>query len=53
MLTLAVMIAGFRFLRESNAPKLVIAAVAIVWGVGGVLLLYAAANWLVEQLPSK
>ena len=27
---------GFVFLREGNAPKWVIALVAIVWGVGGV-----------------
>ncbi len=42
---------GFFFLRDSDAPKLVIAAVAILWGVGGVLLLYFFANWLVEMLP--
>ena len=44
LLTLGVMIAGFRFLRDSKAPKLVIVVVAIVWGVGGVILLYAAAT---------
>ncbi|MCU0508528.1 MAG: sugar ABC transporter permease [Anaerolineae bacterium] len=53
LITLAVMIGGFRFLRDSNAPKVVIALVAIVWGVGGVALLYAATNWLVEQLPAR
>ncbi len=53
VVTAVVMIAGFRFLRDSNAPKLVIAAVAILWGVGGVALLYTAANWLVEQLPGR
>lgn len=53
LITLVVMIAGFRFLRDSNAPKVVIALVAILWGVGGVALLYAAANWLVEQLPGR
>ena len=46
-----VMWQGFIFLRESDAPKLVIVLVAIVWGVGGVGLLFVLANWLVEQLP--
>lgn len=41
---------GFLFLRDSGAPKLVIVAVAIVWGIGGVALLYVVANWLVEKL---
>jgi alpha-glucoside transport system permease protein len=45
--------AGFIFLRDSNAPKWLIAAVAIVWGVGGVALLYWVFNFLVEQLPDN
>jgi alpha-glucoside transport system permease protein len=45
--------AGFRFLRDSNAPKEVIAVVAIVWGVGGVAALYVVANWFVEKLGSQ
>ncbi len=44
---------GFLFLREGDAPKVVIALVAIVWGVGGVALLYFIFNWLVEQLPRE
>jgi alpha-glucoside transport system permease protein len=43
---------GFMFLRDSNAPQVVIVLVAIVWGVGGVALLYFVTNWLVEMLPS-
>jgi alpha-glucoside transport system permease protein len=42
---------GFVFLRAGDAPKWVIAIVAIVWGVGGVAVLYYLFNWLVEQLP--
>jgi alpha-glucoside transport system permease protein len=42
---------GFIFLRDSNAPKLVVVVVAIVWGVGGVAVLFVLANWLVEQMP--
>jgi alpha-glucoside transport system permease protein len=42
--------AGFIFLRDSQAPKEIIAIVAIVWGVGGVAALYLVSNWLVEKL---
>ena len=42
---------GFLFLRDSNASRAVIATVAIVWGVGGVALLYWIFNGLVEKLP--
>lgn len=49
--TFLVLWQGFIFLRDSNAPQIVIVLVAIVWGVGGAALLYAISNWLVEQLP--
>lgn len=42
---------GFLFLRDSEAPRGFIALVAIVWGVGGVALLYWIFNNLVERLP--
>jgi alpha-glucoside transport system permease protein len=42
---------GFLFLREGDAPRWVITAVAIIWGVGGIAVLYFIFNWLVEQLP--
>ncbi|GAB4486266.1 MAG: sugar ABC transporter permease [Anaerolineales bacterium] len=44
---------GFIFLRDSNAPQLVIVLIAILWGVGGVAVLYTVSNWLVEQLPTQ
>lgn len=44
---------GFLFLRDSDAPQGVIALVAIVWGVGGVALLYWIFNNLVERLPDE
>lgn len=44
---------GFIFLRAGAAPKWVIALVAIVWGVGGVALLYYVFNWLVERLSPE
>ena len=42
---------GFLFLRDSNAPQVIITIIAIVWGVGGVALLYWIFNYLVERLP--
>jgi alpha-glucoside transport system permease protein len=42
---------GFLFLRDSDAPRGLIALVAIVWGVGGVAVLYWIFNDLVERLP--
>jgi alpha-glucoside transport system permease protein len=51
LLAFAVIYYGFIFLRDSNAPKWVTAAVAIVWGVGGVALLYWVFNGVVERLP--
>jgi alpha-glucoside transport system permease protein len=51
VITFLVLWQGFIFLRDSNAPKLVIVLIAIVWGVGGVAALYWVSNWLVEKLP--
>ena len=48
--TFIVLYIGFRFLRDSSAAKGVIAVVAIVWGVGGVALLYLVSNWFVERM---
>ena len=42
---------GFLFLRDSKTPREVITLVAIIWGVGGVALLYWIFNSLVERLP--
>ncbi len=44
---------GFIFLRDSDAPRGVIALVAIVWGVGGIAILYWVFNNLVEKLPDE
>jgi alpha-glucoside transport system permease protein len=51
--TFAGLYAGFIFLRDSDAPRLVIAVVAIIWGVGGIAALFFVANWTVESLPVK
>ena len=42
---------GFLFLRAGDAPKWVVAIVAIIWGVGGIAALYWIFNWLIEMLP--
>jgi alpha-glucoside transport system permease protein len=44
---------GFVFLRDSQAPKWVITLVAIVWGVGGVAILYWVFNGIVERLSDE
>jgi alpha-glucoside transport system permease protein len=53
LIAFAVIYAGFLFLRDSNAPRWAIAVVAIIWGVGGVALLYWAFNSVVEHLPGE
>jgi alpha-glucoside transport system permease protein len=45
--------ATFDFLRDSDANRLVIVAVAIVVGVGGVFLLFAGTNQAVALLPAR
>ena len=42
---------GFLFLRDSDAPQWLITIIAIIWGVGGVAVLYWVFNNLVETFP--
>src|SRR5512133_2388522 len=51
VITFLVLWQVFIFLRDSEAPQVVIVLVAIIWGVAGVALLYVVSNWFVEQLP--
>jgi alpha-glucoside transport system permease protein len=51
IITFLVLWQGFLFLRDSDAPQIVIVLVSIVWGVGGVGLLYFISNYIVESLP--
>jgi alpha-glucoside transport system permease protein len=49
---------GFLLLRDLSGqqprpPQLLVAAIAIVWGVGGMALLFTAANLFVESLPAR
>jgi alpha-glucoside transport system permease protein len=50
---LALMWLGFDFLRSNNAPQLVSAVFAVIWGVGGIALFFTLANMLVEALSNK
>ena len=56
--SLTVLVLGFFFVRDLQAnnkdvPQMVIVLIAIVWGVGGVVLLFTTANFFAEQLPVK
>jgi len=51
IIAFAVIYYGFIWLRDSNAPKWLTVIVAIVWGVGGIALLYWVFNNIVERLP--
>jgi alpha-glucoside transport system permease protein len=53
VVTFIVLWQGFLFLRGSQAPQLVLVIVAIIWGVGGVALLFTVSNWVVERLPDE
>lgn len=51
IVTFVVLWQGFIFLRDTTAAKPIIVLVAIVWGVGGVALLFAVSNWIIEKMP--
>jgi alpha-glucoside transport system permease protein len=56
--SIAILAWGFFFLRDlqannENVPQLITVLFAIVWGVGGLVLLFTTANFFVEQLPDK
>jgi alpha-glucoside transport system permease protein len=53
IVTFIVLWQGFLFLRNSQAPQVVLVLVAIFWGVGGVAILYAISNWVIEQFPKE
>jgi alpha-glucoside transport system permease protein len=52
-ITFLVLWQGYLFLQRAAAPQIVQVLMAIVWGVGGVALLYVVTNWLVMKLPKK
>lgn len=51
--TLVFLYAGFVFLRDVEADRILKAVFAIVWGVGGIAAVYFVFNNLVEQLPGE
>lgn len=51
--TFIVLWQGFIFLRDSQAHKLFIVLIAIIWGVGGVALLFFVSNWVIERLSPE
>ncbi len=53
LLTIGFLYIGFDFLKTTDAPKIAVGVIAIVWGVGGVALLFTTANLFVESLGQK
>ncbi|HEY62219.1 MAG TPA: sugar ABC transporter permease [Anaerolineae bacterium] len=57
IITFGVLIIVFKWLRATTpntmTEKVLVSLVAIVWGVGGALILYLISNKVVEQLPPK
>jgi alpha-glucoside transport system permease protein len=56
LVSIAALTWGFLFIRDLQtgatvAPQLVLVVLAIIWGVGGTVLLFTTANFFVEQLP--
>jgi alpha-glucoside transport system permease protein len=43
----------FAFLREGDAPQVVMTLIAIGWGVGGVAGLYFLSFWLISKLAAR
>ncbi len=44
---------GFFFLRDSDAPRLLVAGIAVVWALACLSTFYIAANGIVRYLPLK
>lgn len=53
LVAFVVMWQGFIFLRDGDAPQVVTVIVAIIWGVGGIGVLYLMANWTVDKFPDS
>jgi len=53
VVTFLVLWQGYLFLSRAKAPQVIQVIVAIIWGVGGVALLFVVANWLVMKLPKQ
>jgi alpha-glucoside transport system permease protein len=53
LLAFVVLWQGFLFLRQNDAPKIVTGVIAVIWGVGGVALIYWVMNWVIGRLPAR
>ncbi len=51
--TFIVLWQGFMFLRDAKVSQITLVVVAIIWGVGGVALLYTVSNFVVEQFSKE
>ena len=57
-LTILLLVWGTFFIRDAQAsknpmPQALILGIALVWGVGGIVLLFFTGNVLIEQMPEK
>lgn len=52
LVTFVVLWQVFLFLRDAQIPLWITALIAILWGVGGVLVLFSLSNYAIEQLPN-
>ncbi len=52
LITFVVLWQVFLFLRDAQIPLWITALIAIIWGVGGVLVLFSISNYAIEQLPN-
>jgi alpha-glucoside transport system permease protein len=53
LIAFLVLLEGFIFLRDAQVPQAMLVLTAIIWGVGGVALLYWVTNYFIEQLPKE
>ncbi len=53
LIAFAILWQGFLFLRQNDAPKVITGTIAVVWGVGGVALIYWVMNWFLARLPER
>lgn len=49
--TIVFLVWGFGFLRAAEVPLYVMTPFAILWGVGGIAMLYTFGNMFIEQMP--
>ncbi len=58
ILTILLLVWGMFFIRDAQVsknplPQTIILAIALIWGVGGIVLLFFTGNIVIEQLPEK